>query len=161
MKDKFNQSFWSRSLQKVGIMRITKEQFVGVCWEMMRYQPDYRGNPIRFMPQDRDDLFLVFDSIDFDKAGTLSRGEVAGFCSVFLRSTTEELIKAIGRVAGVSPPLRARHDPGRSPRHGADVSETLHGYGLQGNGLRPQCGHLGDGDVVLDQVGQEYHRQLE
>mmetsp|Transcript_54321 Transcript_54321/g.115952 ORF Transcript_54321/g.115952 Transcript_54321/m.115952 type:complete len:482 (+) Transcript_54321:151-1596(+) len=95
LKRKLNESFWSRNLHKVGIMKISKEQFVEVCWEMIRSQPDYRGNPIRYVAQDRMDLYDIFESMDFDAEGTLCRGELAGACSVLFRGTTEEVIKVV------------------------------------------------------------------
>lgn len=68
---------------------VTKEAFVAACLDLL-----FRMS-IPFTPADRDDLFEVFDSMDFDRSGFLSVGELAGGLSVFLKGDTEKCVKAV------------------------------------------------------------------
>jgi Ca2+-binding EF-hand superfamily protein len=46
-------------------------------------------------PRDRDELYEIYDSMDFDRSGYLSLGEWAGGLSVFFRGTQEECVHAV------------------------------------------------------------------
>jgi len=100
MQKRFNQGYLDKGLSLLGAqsilsMRITREQFVAVCWDMMKKVKDYKQCSIEPKAEHKKALYDIFDSIDFDKSGTLSRGEWAGACSVFFRGTTEEYVTAV------------------------------------------------------------------
>merc|ERR1712232_154362 len=65
------------------------EQFVKTSIELMQT----RG--IQYNERDRQMLHEIFDSMDFDKSGTLDLGEWAGGLSVFFRGTQEECVHAV------------------------------------------------------------------
>lgn len=68
---------------------LTKEQFVQSCCLLLGKLQ------IPYQPSDRDDLHLVFDSMDFDKNESLSVGEWAAGLSVFFKGNTEEAVHAV------------------------------------------------------------------
>jgi len=75
-----------------------REQFVTICWEMMRDLKDYRGNRVRRKPADQQELYEIFDSMDFDRSGELSTGEWAGGCSVFFHGSMEDSVRAVFQI---------------------------------------------------------------
>jgi len=92
-----NQGYLDRGLSMFGANRvsITREQFVQACWDLLQQVKDFRQRPIVARPEDKDRLFEVFDSMDFDRSGTLTLGELAGGCSVFFRGSIEESVQAV------------------------------------------------------------------
>jgi len=68
---------------------LTRQQFVKTSMELMQS----RG--VNYSDRDRHMLNEIFDSMDFDKNGTLDLGEWAGGLSVFFRGTQEECVHAV------------------------------------------------------------------
>jgi len=69
--------------------KLTRDKFVQCAIEL------FLATGVRHSPKDRDELFDVFDSMDFDRNGELSVGEWAGGLSVFFRGTQEECVNAV------------------------------------------------------------------
>jgi len=82
---------------KVGY-HMKREHFVSICWDMLHDLKDYRGNRVRTKPQDRHELYDIFDSMDFDRSGELSPGEWAGGCSVFFHGNMQDSVKAVFQI---------------------------------------------------------------
>eukprot|EP00429_Kryptoperidinium_foliaceum_P068327 CAMPEP_0176068584 /NCGR_PEP_ID=MMETSP0120_2-20121206/34237_1 /TAXON_ID=160619 /ORGANISM="Kryptoperidinium foliaceum, Strain CCMP 1326" /LENGTH=492 /DNA_ID=CAMNT_0017402207 /DNA_START=1 /DNA_END=1477 /DNA_ORIENTATION=- len=76
-------------------VRMTRDHFVYVCWEMLNSVKDYKGYPITARAKDKEILYEVFDSMDIDRSGVLSTGEWAGGVSVFFYGNTETCVKAV------------------------------------------------------------------
>ncbi|CAE7947262.1 GUCA1A [Symbiodinium sp. KB8] len=56
-----------------------------------------RQQNIPHNPREREDLYQIFDSMDFDRNGTLSTGEWAAGLSVFFKGSMEEAVRAVFR----------------------------------------------------------------
>mmetsp|Transcript_118420 Transcript_118420/g.264742 ORF Transcript_118420/g.264742 Transcript_118420/m.264742 type:complete len:360 (+) Transcript_118420:91-1170(+) len=69
--------------------RLTREQFAQTCADLMTTRK------IPHTHKDRDDLYDIFDSMDFDKNGFLSLGEWAGGLSVFFKGDTAHCVRAV------------------------------------------------------------------
>lgn len=68
---------------------LTKEQFVQCCCLLLGKQQ------IPYQPADRDDLYSIFDAMDFDRNESLSVGEWAAGLSVFFKGSTEQAVHAV------------------------------------------------------------------
>lgn len=69
--------------------KLTREQFVQTCVELLN------ARHVPYSPKDREELYQIFDSMDFDGNGFLSLGEWAGGLSVFLKGNTEQCVHAV------------------------------------------------------------------
>jgi len=68
---------------------LTRDRFARAASDLL-----YSRN-IQHTAQDRDQLLDVFDSMDFDRNGSLSLGEWAGGLSVFFKGTQDESVHAV------------------------------------------------------------------
>ncbi|CAE7436846.1 Guca1a [Symbiodinium natans] len=74
-----------------GSRELTKDRFVEIAVMLLGQQN------IPHNPREREDLYQIFDSMDFDKNGTLSTGEWAAGLSVFFKGSMEEAVRAVFR----------------------------------------------------------------
>lgn len=82
MGEKISRNTWFRS-------QLNRQQFVKTALDLMH------SRRINHTDRDRQLLHEIFDSMDFDKNGTLDLGEWAGGLSVFFQGTQEECIHAV------------------------------------------------------------------
>ncbi|OLP99467.1 Guanylyl cyclase-activating protein 1 [Symbiodinium microadriaticum] len=74
-----------------GSRELTKDRFVDIAVMLLGQQN------IPHNPREREDLYQIFDSMDFDRNGTLSTGEWAAGLSVFFKGSMEEAVRAVFR----------------------------------------------------------------
>mmetsp|Transcript_59268 Transcript_59268/g.111041 ORF Transcript_59268/g.111041 Transcript_59268/m.111041 type:complete len:439 (-) Transcript_59268:29-1345(-) len=70
---------------------LTKDRFVEIAVMLLGRQN------VPHNPREREELYEIFDSMDFDKNGTLSLGEWAAGLSVFFKGTMEQAVRAVFR----------------------------------------------------------------
>eukprot|EP00442_Polarella_glacialis_P009742 CAMPEP_0115086704 /NCGR_PEP_ID=MMETSP0227-20121206/22761_1 /TAXON_ID=89957 /ORGANISM="Polarella glacialis, Strain CCMP 1383" /LENGTH=479 /DNA_ID=CAMNT_0002476247 /DNA_START=95 /DNA_END=1534 /DNA_ORIENTATION=+ len=68
---------------------LTRDQFVTICITLLATKE------VQHTQKDRDDLYLIFDSLDFDGNGELSTGEWAAGLSVFFKGIMEIAVRAV------------------------------------------------------------------
>ncbi|CAJ1458730.1 unnamed protein product [Effrenium voratum] len=68
---------------------LQKDKFVEILVMLLGHK-DVPHNP-----REREDLYQIFDSMDFDGNGTLSTGEWASGLSVYFKGSTEEAVRAV------------------------------------------------------------------
>merc|ERR1712232_1240952 len=73
----------------MGRQQLTRDEFIRICVELMD------AKRIRYTPQEQAELYEVFESMDFDQNGVLSRGEWASGLAVFFRGTPESSVNAV------------------------------------------------------------------
>jgi Ca2+-binding EF-hand superfamily protein len=68
---------------------LSRDLFVRLCLDLLHFKEVQNG------PKDRDELYDIYDSMDFDRSGTLSLGEWAGGLSVFFKGDTSQCVQAV------------------------------------------------------------------
>lgn len=82
-------AFMKSQMRSWFIPSFSRDQFVSSCIALLR------AKTVPLTKVEQDDLYLIFDSMDFDKNGYLSVGEWAAGLSVFFRGSTEQAVHAV------------------------------------------------------------------
>lgn len=73
---------------------LTKDRFHRLAVQLLEHGPPSQPGTIPHTQKDRSDLLDIYDSIDYDRNGTLSIGEWAGGLAVYFEGRPEDRVRA-------------------------------------------------------------------